>query len=464
MRHLFTRPIFTYVIVISLVIVFTGIVLIPAADNYIAFAAVLFTAFICVVLVLLHIYDRHIKPIGKATKTMEELVKGNYRARIHHSSTSPIGRLSQKINTLARNLSELSIQEQMQSEQLTTIIDNTDSGLVLIDSKGYIHVVNRKFISMFGNTAKDYKGHLYYDVLDNETIHETVQKTFLYEKNVKDAYIHKKGLDTRYLEIVGAPIFDERNMLKGAVVVLYDITELKKLEIMRKDFVANVSHELKTPITSIKGFAETLLESDMDSEAERNDFLNIIYTESHRLQLLIEDLLTLSKLEKENFPLVLTKTDLNALVEEVIPVIKQKAEEKQLSLSYHMEKRITITADKERVKQIFINLLDNAINYTPSHGKVHLNVTTDDEWVYIRVTDNGIGIDQKALDRIFERFYRVDKARSRNTGGTGLGLAIVKHIVEVHEGDIEIESELNKGTTIQVYLPIDIKQKTSLRR
>lgn len=455
MKYLFTKPMITYVIGTFLTFIFTGIVLSQVVDNYIVLAAVLLTAFICITLILLHIYDRHIKPINKATKTMEEIVKGNYTARIHHSSTSAIGELIQKVNKLARNLSELSIQEQMQSEQLTTVIDNTESGLVLIDSKGYIHLVNRKFISMFGNTVKDYRGYLYYDVLDNETIHETVQKTFLYEKAVKESFTHICGLDKYHLEIVGAPIFNERNMIRGAVLVLYDITELRNLEIMRKDFVANVSHELKTPITSIKGFAETLLDNDMEDKEARDEFLKIIYTESNRLQLLIEDLLTLSKLEKDDFPLALTSINVNALVEEIIPVIAQKANQKQLLLSYHVDEGITFTADKERVKQIIINLLDNAINYTPSNGEVQLDVTTRDEYVYIKVFDTGIGIDEQAQNRIFERFYRVDRARSRNTGGTGLGLAIVKHIVEAHEGKIEIESELNKGTAIHIYLPMN---------
>ncbi|PAV30406.1 PAS domain-containing sensor histidine kinase [Virgibacillus profundi] len=456
MKPLFTRPLFAYVIGVLAVIILSGTVLSLVMDNYIVLISVLLAEFIILLLFLLHVYERHIKPIKKATNTVEEIVKGNFRARIHHTSTSHVGELIQKINKLARNLNELSIQEQMHSEQLTTVIDNTEGGLVLIDSKGYIHLVNRKFISMFGNTMKDYKGYLYYEVLDNKIIHETVQKTFLYEKSVKETFTNHNGNEKQYLEIVGAPIFNERNMLKGAVLVLYDITELKKLELMRKDFVANVSHELKTPITSIKGFAETLLENDMNDVKVNNEFLEIIYNESNRLQLIIEDLLTLSRLEREDFPLVLNKININVLVDEVMPVIKQKAMQKNLKISLSLDEDITFMADKEKVKQILINLLDNAVNYTSENGEISLHITSNDKFVHIKVSDTGIGIDEKALSRLFERFYRVDQARSRNTGGTGLGLAIVKHIVEVHEGTIEIDSEINKGTAIHIYLPKNI--------
>ncbi|CDQ39341.1 MULTISPECIES: two-component system histidine kinase PnpS [Virgibacillus] len=453
MRFLFKKPIFGYVIGIFLVVAFTAILLSFLIGHSFVLIAVLLIQFIVLLLFLLNFYDRFIKPVNKATNTIDEIVKGNYRARFHHPTSDSIGLLSTKINSLARNLSEISIQEQMQSEQLSTIIENTQSGLVLIDSKGYIHFVNKKFITLFGNSSKAYQGYLYYDVLNNEIIHETVQKTFLYERNIKEEFTHFKGLDKYYIEIVGAPIFDDRNILKGAVLVLYDITEMKKLELMRKDFVANVSHELKTPITSIKGFAETLLDNSADQSDENKEFLEIIYKESNRLQLLIEDLLILSRLEKENFQLVLSTFDVKEAIHEITPIIEHKLTEKKLSFSTDVEPNVELTADKEKVKQIMLNLIDNAINYTPEAGEINLSAAEDDESIYLQIKDTGIGIAKESLPRIFERFYRVDKARSRNTGGTGLGLAIVKHIVEVHDGDIQIESEVNEGTTITVILP-----------
>lgn len=289
--------------------------------------------------------------------------------------------------------------------------------------------------------------------MENEVFHKTVQNAFLYEKNIKEEFSLYIGLDQHYYEIQGVPIFNEYNRLKGAVIVIHDITELKKLEIMRKDFVANVSHELRTPITSIRGFSETLLEGELNDKEAAEQFLNIIYKESNRMQLLIEDLLTLSRLEDENFHLVLNKFNMKELLDEILPPLLLKMKEKQLTFSSSIEENLELKADMEKIKQIFINLIDNAIHYTPECGKISITVTSTSEYVHIKVSDTGIGIENKALPRIFERFYRVDKARSRNTGGTGLGLAIVKHIVEVHDGKIEIDSEVNKGTNMHVYLP-----------
>src|SRR5699024_5281982 len=338
-----------------------------------------------------------------------------------------------------------------QSEQLKTVIDNTVSGLVLIDEKGYIHLVNRRVVNMFGKTARDYIGYLYYDVLNNEKIHQTIQQTFLYEKNVKDSFVHYKGIEKYYLEVVGAPIFNERQLLKGAILVLYDITELKKLETMRKDFVANVSHELKTPITSIKGFSETLLDGAVDNTAAREEYLGIIQKESERLQFLIEDLLMLSKLEKDEYEPDITLFSMNELAADIRPVIEQKAAPKHIWFTVQLQDNIQLSGDVEKIRQMIINLLENAINNTPEHGKVFLKMDQAIWFVRVQVEYKGIGMEKNVLPRIFERFYRVDASRSRHTGGTGLGLANVKHIVEVHDGRIKVDSKPKKGTHVAVY-------------
>src|SRR5699024_1554614 len=422
-------------------------------DNYLVLIGVLVILYIILIVILLHIFDKYIKPVQIASDTVSKLIKGNYRARIHYPLNGSIGKLSSQINALARNLSELSIHEQMQAEQLSTVVDNTESGLVLIDEKGYIHLVNRKFISMFRIGPKDYVGHLYYEAMHHDEIHKTVQETFLYERNVKRAFTHINGIDRNYIEIVGAPIFDEKGMLKGAVLVFYDITEFKKLELMRKDFVANVSHELRTPITSIAGFAEALVEDSIDDEETRKKFLKIIYEEGKRLQLLIEDLLILSRLEQDEFQLHVSNVNISEVLEDVVPLIKQQAEQNEINFHVSIDKNPSIVADSQKLKQILINLLANAVSYTPTNGTVQLRIDEAKDQLRIRVSDTGIGIDKEDIPRIFERFYRVDKARSRDTGGTGLGLAITKHIVEVHKGTIKVESELNKGTTFTVLLP-----------
>lgn len=450
MKSLFSKPLISYVVTIFILTIVTGVLLGQIVENYIFLIAILVMEFIILTIILLHIFERYIKPMQIATETISKLVRGDYRSRYRHQSSGITARLGSEINKLARNLNALSMHEQMQKDQLSTVIDNTEIGLVLIDEKGYIHLVNRKFISMFGKNPKDYIGYLYYDVLDYEEIHQTIQQTFLYEENIKKSFSTMKE---DYLEIVGAPIFNEKGLLNGAVLVLYDITELKKLELMRKDFVANVSHELKTPITSIRGFAETLEEGGMNEKEIRKQFIGIIHKESKRLQLLIEDLLVLSKLENEEFQLALTKVSMKTLLDGVVPMMRQLAKEKSITFTVNVDESLIVTADREKLKQVLINVLANAVNYTPKNGEVTLQVDKIDDQLCFQVKDTGIGIDQKFLPRIFERFYRVDSARSRNTGGTGLGLAITKHIVEAHGGKILVESELNIGTTFLIYIP-----------
>lgn len=454
MTSRFNKTVTTYVIGIFIVVSLTGVILGQITTNIYLLLAVLLIEFIVLILTLFYLFDKYIRPIDRMTETMDKLLQGNYRARIHMPLNGMTGELSQKINALARNLNELTIQEQIQAEQLSTVIDNSESGLVLIDERGFVHVINRKFLSMFGKTPQDYIGHLYYDAIDNEQIHHTVQETFLYEKNIKHLFSHKKNNEKVFLEVVGAPIFNEFKILKGCVLVIYDITEFKNLEVMRKDFVANVSHELKTPITSIKGFAETLLDGAAEDKENRDYFLSIIHKESIRIQRLIEDLLILSKLEKDDTNFYFKTVNMNEIVEHIKPIIEQSVQKERIDFHVNVEhENITLEADEEKVKQVLINLLTNAVSYTGEDGEITLHVDEDDKFVRIVVKDTGIGIEKEALPRIFERFYRVDKARSRETGGTGLGLAIVKHVVEVHQGKIDVESELHKGTTFTVYLP-----------
>lgn len=453
MKPLFKKPLAPYLLGMLVMLILIGAVLSLLTDEYVELVAVLGIEFLILSFVILHVYKKYLEPIGKARKVVDELAQGNYHTRVQHASEGIIAELSQNINKLARNLSELSIQDEMKTKQMLTVINNTDSGLALIDEKGYIHLVNKKFLTLFGKSRRDYLGYLYYDVIAQEEIQHTVQEAFLYETNIKHSFTIPGDIGERHIEVVGAPIFNERNILNGAVIVLYDITELKNVAVMRKDFVANVSHELRTPITSIKGFAETLLDGNQKDVETEQQFIKIIYDESKRLQYLVEDLLTLSMLEKDDFHLQLTEVNLSELIDEIQPALEHQAMKRDIKLITHTDQSHRLMADREKVKQVLTNLIGNAINYTQEHGEISLTVNETDESMRINVTDNGIGIEQEDLPRLFERFYRVDKARSRNTGGTGLGLAIVKHIVEVHGGKITVDSEINKGSSFTVYLP-----------
>ncbi|MGI8316818.1 two-component system histidine kinase PnpS [Halobacillus mangrovi] len=400
-----------------------------------------------------NVFSKYIRPIRAASNVANELAKGNYKARTYEGHFGEAGQLSQSINILARNLQDMTSTKGMQENQLEAVINNMGNGLVLIDEKGYILLVNRAFLDTFGGEKENYISYLYHDAIPQTAVHETVQKIYMFEETISETFVLPVNIARKHLEVTGAPILSEDQKWKGTVLVFHDITELKQLEQMRKDFVANVSHELKTPITSIRGFSETLLDGAMKDEAMLEQFLHIILKESGRLQSLIQDLLELSKLEREDFYLNIEQVEIQRLLHDLLPIVKQHADKKEVNLRTEIDGETIIQGDSSRLKQVFMNLLTNAINYTGSEGEVTLNFKEKDDDIVISIADNGVGIPEEEISRIFERFYRVDKARSRNSGGTGLGLAIVKHIVEAHHGKVDVESVVNEGTTFHVSIP-----------
>ncbi|MDX5475681.1 MAG: cell wall metabolism sensor histidine kinase WalK [Bacillaceae bacterium] len=411
------------------------------------------TSFFIILLLGVRITTQYTKPIDSATKVAIELAKGNYKARTFEEHHDETGMLSQSINILARNLQDITKAQEMQQDRLRTIIDSMGSGLILIDGRGYINLVNQTYKETFQVDPVNYLYRLYYEAFEHKEVISLVEEIFMTEVKVRKQILLPLKIERKHFEVYGAPIIGMNNEWKGIVLVFHDITEIKKLEQMRKDFVANVSHELKTPITSIKGFSETLLDGAMNDKNTLEHFLSIILKESDRLQSLIQDLLDLSKMEKHGFPLHTQILDIHELLEEVMVMLSGKANNKDIQLTLEKkDKPLYLRADSARLKQIFINLVNNALAYTSNNGKVSVNVKEDREHIVVEVSDTGIGISEEELPRIFERFYRVDKARSRNSGGTGLGLAIVKHLVEVHYGTVSVRSKVNEGTTFIVKL------------
>lgn len=404
----------------------------------------------------LYIYVKFLKPIRQATARIQAITEGNYESIVPITDNGEMAKLNHSLNILAKGLQEKSVHEDNQDLQIRTVIDNMQSGVVMIDDKGYIQLINHTFLNIFGGEYKDYIGFLYYESIIEKSVHEVVLNAFLYEEKIKRSLELMPSSDRSegsYIEVVGAPLFSHQHYVKGAVLVFHDITELKKVEEMRKDFVANVSHELKTPITSIRGFAETLLDGAHEDEDLRRQFLSIILTESERLQMLVHDLLELSKLDDDKIQLEYTKININELVQEILPHIQQQAHYKDIKLEVTVDDDVEVSADYGLLRQVILNLLSNAVNYTSDNGEVTLEIIHVTDAVRVIVKDTGIGIPQEMQPRIFERFFRIDRARSRNTGGTGLGLAIVKHIVEAHRGSIEVDSEENVGTSFEIVIP-----------
>ncbi|WP_159102388.1 two-component system histidine kinase PnpS [Caldalkalibacillus mannanilyticus] len=387
------------------------------------------------------------------TALMEDLSTGYYWRRIYPAQKQGVlNELIHQTNRLAEKLQETMEYQHMNEDRLQTLIKHMASGLLFVNHKGRIVLTNRKLHRML-NWEESVQHKLYYEVELPEEIVHIIQDTYLTEKESKQQVTIGMGLDSLIVKLYVAPVKDHKEVLTGIVLVFYDITDIKKLEGMRKDFVANVSHELKTPLTSIKGFSETLLEGAMHSEKHLKQFLEIIRQESDRLHRLIEELLDLSDLEQKRFRLEWGVVNLNQLIDDTMMLVQAKADHKQIELRFLDSLKAQIEGDADRIRQILLNLISNALQYTPDQGKVTIYIEQWETKGYrICIEDTGEGIGEEDLPRIFERFYRVDKARHRASGGTGLGLAIVKHLVEAHHGQISVKSEVGKGSTFCVCL------------
>lgn len=412
---------------------------------------VLTIAFLVILLISSRIISSFTRPVESAVKTAIELAKGNYHARTYEDYNSDFSMLNTSINILARNLQRITKEQEMHNDRLITVIENMGIPLVLIDDKGFLKMTNQIYNDLFRVTDEEVIEKNYLDVIEHIEIKQIVEEVFLTEQKIRKQIIVPIGIHRKHFEVYGAPIISFHNEWKGIVLVFHDITDIKKLEQIRKDFVANVSHELKTPITSIKGFSETLLDGAMYDEKTLESFLKIILKESDRLKSLTQDLLELSKIEQEGFKLNIGTVNCLELINEVKESLNKKADDKQIQFEVHGEE-VVIEGDQPRLQQVFVNLISNALAYTPPKGRVDVYIKDMRDKVEISVKDTGIGINKEEIPRIFERFYRVDKARSRYSGGTGLGLAIVKHLIEAHHGEIYVSSKQGKGSTFTVKL------------
>jgi two-component system, OmpR family, phosphate regulon sensor histidine kinase PhoR len=339
---------------------------------------------------------------------------------------------------------------QTQSQQ-EVLFNSMAEGLLLLDERGRIQLANRAFARLFGVTV-DIRGRT---LMEGLRLHELADlvKSLDSQKQVLDYELKLSGLSERWLQINAAAIFNGQGERHGTVLVFHDLTRLKQLENARQEFVANVSHELRTPLSLVKGYVETLLDGARDNPEVATKFLQTIDRNAERLKLLIEDLLTISELESGRVELNLRAVEVPSMVNEVFEDLKTRASARSTKL-INEAPNILVDADSARLEQVLGNLVDNAIKYGRANGTVTVGGGVQESGlVEIFVRDDGPGIPPEALDRIFERFYRVDKARSREQGGTGLGLAIVKHIIQSHGGKAWATSELGHGTTFYFTLP-----------
>lgn len=396
------------------------------------------------------------RPLEEITQVAVDIAQKRIHKRVQQRGNDEIARLGQAINRMAHSLQKQMETIRKSERRLGSIIESMESGLIMVDSTGRVSLANRAFERMFGVPAADIIGVSYkrltypYDL--TALITECAESGSRIRKE-----IHLYYPEERMLEANLAPMWVEKNGV-GVVIVFHDLTAIRRLEQLRRDFVANVSHELKTPITSILGFAETLLDGALKDPDTCREFLKIIHDESLRLQRLIGDLLDLARIESKKLQLNLKTISVDSLIQSAVKTIEDQIRAKGQTLEVKIAEPFEIEVDPDRFRQIVLNLLSNAMTYTPQGGAITLEVNREQRRFILQVTDTGVGIPPEDLPRIFERFYRVDKARSRDSGGTGLGLAIVKHLVEVHHGEIDVKSKVGKGTTFTLSFPL--KQDT----
>lgn len=386
------------------------------------------------------------RPLRQVAALAEDIGAGNLSRRLTIHRSDEFGNLAQVMNAMASRIQEQLHNLATERNRLDAILRGMGEGLMVTDAQGAVMLVNPAFCALF-DVREEVIGRPLIDITRHPTLHESFKLVLQNRAERHEEITLSLGEDKTILTH-WVPLLDGEE-LRGIVAVFHDISDLKRLEKIRKDFVANVSHELRTPVTVIKGYAETLLGGLMVEDPDRAErFVTIILNHSERLATLIGDLLTLSEMESGEFSLQLHPVPLAATIRHAAGLVELKAGEKGIVLDISVpDDTPAVLADQGRLEQVFINLLDNAVKYTPGSGRVTVAVTDGEGAVTVRVSDTGPGIPPQSLPRIFERFYRVDTARSRDQGGTGLGLSIVKHIVQLHGGSISVESTPGKGSS-----------------
>jgi two-component system, OmpR family, phosphate regulon sensor histidine kinase PhoR len=411
-------------------------------------------AFAVVLAVGLFLSRRVTRPVTEMQSIARWMAEGDFAQRVPISGTDEIAGLGRTLNLMAERLSEKIQDLEGERTKVAAILDSMVEGVIAFDQHGRILLMNHAARRIFDLGREQAEG---------RPLPSIIRHTEILDLVMGRPQSNAEGTRRREIEL-GPPverILDAHASSmalapsgQGTLLVLHDVTELRRLERVRTEFVANVSHELRTPLTSIRGYLETLLDGALDEPANARRFLEIAHTHAERLSRLVDDLLQLSDIETGKLVLKTAPLHLHEVAADVVAFFEKQAAQKSLTLLNHVPLDLQVQADWDRLTQILVNLVDNAVKYTPEQGQVTLGARRGaNGLVSVWVTDTGIGIPSTDLPRITERFYRVDKARSRELGGTGLGLAIVKHLVQAHAGELWIDSELGKGTTVHFSLP-----------
>lgn len=381
---------------------------------------------------------------------IQDLSAGNLNARLFLKTKTPLDEIIKGINSFLEVTKAKLDSADKETQRMEAILRGMTDSVLIVDTTGGILLANRPFRKIF-RVDKNIEKKQFMEVIRNSQLIDIFRKAMDSWEIISEEIVVSRPDRDIYLIATAVPIYSD-DSVSGIVLTLHDITRLNQLEQIRTDFIANVSHEIKTPITAIRGFTETLLETAINDKENAAKFLQMIKNHSERLNNLVDDLLTLSRIEFGDIRVQKTVVDIEEVIDTVISTFREISQKKGLYLKKNIpEEKISIFADKNRLIQILLNLVDNGIKFT-EHGGVTIGITKTNNYTVIFVEDTGIGIPPLHLNRIGERFYRVDRARSRELGGTGLGLAIVKHLLKAHGWDMKIESIQERGTKFSIII------------
>ncbi|MDX1357342.1 MAG: ATP-binding protein [Clostridia bacterium] len=418
--------------------------------NNIIVTALVISLFVALIVGLL-ISKAITNPIENITDRTREIAEGNFGQVMDMRGSDEIGQLTSSINYMSQSLKNMLDEIKNEKGKVDTILNNMTDGIVAFSREGFIIHANPEALAMLNRVRMDETlGQLLSEYHIDATPEEIMNNTE--EVNNKKLTIRLGG---RIMQISFALFTDTELQNEGSILIMRDITEQQKLDTMQKEFVANVSHELKTPLTSIKSYTETLLSGNVDDEKTKKDFLEVIESETDRMAELVKDLLQLSALDMKRTVLNFKKHSIPELIKSTVNKVQVGADDKEHKIDINIVYSGKAVFDFEKIQRVLINLLINSIKYTDPGGKISITSLKEGSNIQIKIADNGMGIPEKDLPRIFDRFYRVDKARSRKMGGTGLGLAIAREIVVAHGGDIHISSVAEKGTEVIIEIPMN---------
>lgn len=422
-------------------------------DFYLWMAVIIFLILLLIYLVYRHIINFVTKPIEAINLAVEHVEDDQYQFEYIRGNLPVIDNLGTNISTLKQELKTKRGDLNASEQRLSLLMGHLNLGVVLISNSGKIELINSEAMQL-----------LNIDIHTTQRSFQAVIKSYVLVDMINEALKTHQPLSnhielyipmSKFIDVNIIPYGKSPDEIESILVLLYDITQVRRLETVRTEFVANASHELRTPVTAIKGFAETLLDGALKQPELAEKFITIIANESNRLETIISDILELSRVEKKSEPMVVKPFEVVETVNNLIQFFYKQADRKHISISVDAERPVMMKADQHRIEQIFTNLIDNAINYSDVDSEVKINIEQVNNSVHFSVSDKGIGIPKADQERIFERFYRVDKGRSRNSGGTGLGLSIVRNLIMNMNGTIHVESEVGIGTTFHIKLPLE---------